>query len=161
MIRRSTCLLQIYKPKAFPRFQQSIHLFSEKSSSKSIVLKDANASLVNPWKEVKDPKGSQLVYYWNPVTNQTTAVGALKPQHWVEVQDPNGTSLTYWWNPETNQTTALGEPNPLEVTPVQYQQVRPFGPSQGHTTLGSSMKSYFYWGVGMTLAFTAVRLVIG
>eukprot|EP01040_Poterioochromonas_malhamensis_P011921 gene11921-13007_t len=132
---------------------------TQKPANKSIVLKDTNVSIQSPWQEVKDPKGSQLVYYWNASTNQTTALGAPKPQHWVEVQDPNGTSLTYWWNPETNQTTALGEANPSDLAQLQQyqQQHRPFGPSQGTTTLGSAMKSYFLWGVGMTFAFTLVR----
>lgn len=31
----------------------------------------------NPWEAVVDPKGSGLVYYWNPQTNETTTLGNL------------------------------------------------------------------------------------
>jgi len=31
------------------------------------------------WIEKKDPAGSSLTYWWNPETNQTTSLGAPKP----------------------------------------------------------------------------------
>lgn len=31
------------------------------------------------WQEVKDPNGSGQTYFWNPESNQTTALGAPKP----------------------------------------------------------------------------------
>lgn len=34
--------------------------------------------LSDPWTEVKDPASGQI-YYWNKVTNETTALGAPKP----------------------------------------------------------------------------------
>ena len=36
------------------------------------------AASADPWTEVKDPTSGQI-YYWNRVTNETTALGAPKP----------------------------------------------------------------------------------
>ena len=80
-----------------------------------MTLVDKNTSiekLENPWVEEKDPKGpqfflskypnrilhllssiniwiglgSQLTYWWNKDTNETTTLGAPKPGHWIEVR---------------------------------------------------------------------------
>jgi len=68
------------------------------------------------WIEVKDPQGSQLTYWWNTETHETTALGSPRPYHWVAVRDPSvppsAPAMIYWWNPETNETTALGSPRP-------------------------------------------------
>lgn len=122
----------------------------------------------SPWVAVQDPKGSPLSYYWNKDTNETTALGAPKPQFWAEVKDPNGSELTYWWNPDTDETTALGAPKPMSTAAMQqyqqqqlqipynnqYQQQFQSPPPQ---TFGSTIKTYFALGLGMSLAIAAVQ----
>ena len=82
-----------------------------------------------------------------------------KPEHWIEVKSDEG---LYWWNPETEETTALGAPRPpifrqsLQNSSNYSNQFNP--PPQ---TLGSSMKTYFFLGIGMTAGITLVRLAIG
>jgi hypothetical protein len=120
--------------------------------SNSLVLKDQNTKVANPWVETKDPKGSGLIYYWNPNTNETTALGAPKPRNWVEVEDPNGSALTYWWDPETNQTTALGAPRPSD-----FQQLANYQPPpQTIYVAEPSLKTYFFLGAGLTLGISLV-----
>ncbi len=140
--------------------------FSVKSSSSLVDLNPKPATLStikNPWVEQKDPNGSALTYFWNTETNETTPLGSTKPRNWIEVKDPNGSELTYWWDPEAHETTALGAPKPnyLAVLSNGGQLQRPFdfqnNPPQ---TLGSSMKSMFWWGVGMSFAFAAVNAVL-
>lgn len=144
--------------------------FSLKSSNSLVDLTSKPVSLStvkNPWVEQKDPNGSGLTYFWNTETNETTPLGSTKPKHWVEVKDPNGSELTYWWDPEAHETTALGAPKPSHLATTTttsgavYQ--RPFGVQNNEPpqTLGGSMKTMFYWGIGMTFAFAAVRAVIG
>ena len=135
----------------------------------------------SPWKKQSDPKGSGLAYYWNVETNETTALGAIKPQHWVEVSDPNGTSTTYWWNPETDETTALGERRPNSTANRgsitiggHPHQIKPFigndsldlyRQQQQHQlpppTFAKSMLIYATFGAGMTFAIVAVRAILG
>jgi hypothetical protein len=133
--------------------------FSAGGDGKSIVLKDQSLPVKSPWQEVKDPKGTALTYYWNPQSNQTTALGAPRPQYWVEVEDPKGSHLTYW-NPETNQTTALGVPMPSELS-IPYQPLPPPFAVPPTRTLGGAMKLYFGLGVGMTLGMIAIRALLG
>jgi hypothetical protein len=63
------------------------------------------------WTAVQDKTGG--IYYWNPKTNETTAVGAPKPgtSSWIPVQDKE-TGGIYYWNPSTNETTVVGAPDP-------------------------------------------------
>jgi hypothetical protein len=112
----------------------------------------------NPWKQQTDPKGSGLVYWWNPETNETTHLGSLRPRHWVEVQDPVGSSLTYWWDPDTNETTSLGAPRPHHLQPDQSQQ--PFQPTQP-MSFGGHMIHMMGVGFGVTMGFIVIRLVFG
>lgn len=136
--------------------------------AKSLVLQDNTKKVLSPWKQKADPQGSQLTYFWNTETNETTALGSTKPFHWVEVRDPAGSSLTYWWNIDNNQTTALGAPRPgmydSTALVIPQQQATPFGymNQQGPPqTLGQSMKMYFAMGIGMSLAIGAVRALLG
>eukprot|EP01031_Cornospumella_fuschlensis_P024352 gene24352-29436_t len=150
-------------------------LLAARSSPKFLAV-SGNRETTSPWVERLDPAGSGRKYYWNKNTNETTHLGAPKPIHWVEVQDPQGSPLTYWWDPETNSTTALGE-----AKPSIYREITAHSPSQGLTSyqpatppapynprlagdqpvsLGQSMKSYFLWGVGMSLAFGVVGALL-
>jgi hypothetical protein len=132
------------------------------SSNKSLVLRDTKQTVISPWVEQRDPAGSALTYYWNKETNETTPLGSSKPLHWVEVADPAGSELTYWWNPETNSTTALGASRPpsslaayqqeQQLQAFQQQQMA-YGPPQ---SLGSSMKTYFIMGIGMTMGISLI-----
>lgn len=130
---------------------------------------DIRKNAKNPWTAVKDPNGSSSVYYWNKDTNETTALGAPKPQHWVEVSDPNGSSRTYWWNPDTDETTALGAPKPTQIAALQTLQGNQMQVPQNNNfqyqqlppqSLGSSMKTYFALGVGMSLAFALISAIL-
>ncbi len=137
------------------------------NNNKALALKDTKQKVISPWIQKPDPKGSQMTYFWNTETNETTALGSPKPNHWVEVQDPAGSELTYWWNVDNNRTTALGVPRPDIYDPtglaVYNQQARtPFGYAHEQPqTLGQSMKMYFGLGVGMTVAFGLVRAILG
>lgn len=111
----------------------------------------------SPWREVKDPQGSALTYWWNEETNETTALGAPRPSHWVEVSDPNGSGLTYWWDKESNVTTALGSPRPHgSVVPGQQQMLQP-----RPVSFGSAMKQMVALGFGVSMAMIMVRALIG
>jgi len=111
----------------------------------------------NPWKKIKD-KETGLAYYWNQDTDETTSPGAARPRHWVQVRDKD-TSGVYYWCPETDETTAIGEPRPSYDDDLARQQsYLNAGPPQ---TFGGSMKSMFLWGFGMSLAFGAVRVMLG
>ena len=141
------------------RYQNKVQF----SLKRALVVKKVGAVPVeatkSPWVETKDPNGSNLTYYWNTETNETTPLGSTKPNHWIEVKSDEG---LYWWNPETEETTALGAPRPplfgqiLQSSSNNYNQLNP--PPQ---TLGSSMKTYFLLGIGMTAGITLVRLAIG
>lgn len=112
-------------------------------------------SIISPWKEVKDPQGSNLSYYWNTITNETTPLGSVKPLHWVEVQsDPKISNLTYWWNPETNMTTPVGAPKPL-MNNIQNNTINI------EPTTGGMIKSYFILGASVALGSIFIRLLFG
>lgn len=110
-------------------------------------------SVNNPWQQARDPQGQ--IYWWNPITNETTPVGSIKPAHWVEVSDPNGTSKTYWWNPETNQTTQLGAPRPPSI-PILFQEVEFEKPSLGKVLVRSAVI-----GGGLTLGLMLAMSIFG
>ena len=50
--------------------------FSGNNYKNNSITTSTTPSITNPWKAVVDPKGSGLVYYWNPQTNETTALGS-------------------------------------------------------------------------------------
>ncbi len=158
----------LYFPKTGRTAEIAIAPLSTRANK--LMLRDEKQSLKNPWNPVQDPKGSGLVYYWNKETNETTALGAPRPQHWVEVNDPNGSDKTYWWNPDTNQTTPLGASKPgantslvnvPESSNAQVQPYQAFQQMQQPMTLGKSMRMYFVLGFGMTLGMIAVRVLLG
>jgi hypothetical protein len=119
-------------------------------------------SIVNPWKPVKDKK-TGLMYYWNPETKETTAVGARKPEHWVELPDPSGkTSLTYWWNPETQETTALGVLKPTSNRVITLKSggnilTDPRPPM----TFGRQLVQGAAIGFAFTCSFLVIRVLFG
>ncbi len=131
-------------------------------NKKALVLKDRKQAVISPWVACPDPAGSQMMYYWNQETNETTPVGSSKPLNWVEVEDPAGSEKTYWWNPETNSTTALGEPRPpSSLTAYQQQKTMEYYRQQQMTygqptTLGGAMKTYFMLGIGLTMGMAMV-----
>ena len=116
----------------------------------------------NPWEVVKNEEG---IYYWNKHTNETTPVGAGRPEHWVERSDPSGqTQLTYWWNPDTDATTALGTMNPNVGN--SNLQTRNFNQSASNNnpmsnqptqSLGSSLKTYAIMGGAMAVGSMLIR----
>ena len=110
----------------------------------------------NPWTEVPDPKGSNLTYWWNKETNETTSVGEPRPHYWIEQKDPSGSNLTYWWNPETNETTALGASRP------SHSHIQPLHePSSSSYSFGGMMLQGLTMGAGVSLAFVFVRFLFG
>jgi hypothetical protein len=139
------------------------HLSSRKNK---IVLKsslDTLSVVKSPWKELPDPNGSHLTYFWNKETNEATQLGAVKPKNWLQVKDPNGSELLYWWDPESDETTALGTAKPHWNGSIQQQQPpNPFPVrNEAPMTFGRSMKVYFTLGVGMTLGMCVVRMIFG
>eukprot|EP00603_Paraphysomonas_imperforata_P009226 CAMPEP_0114422854 /NCGR_PEP_ID=MMETSP0103-20121206/5835_1 /TAXON_ID=37642 ORGANISM="Paraphysomonas imperforata, Strain PA2" /NCGR_SAMPLE_ID=MMETSP0103 /ASSEMBLY_ACC=CAM_ASM_000201 /LENGTH=128 /DNA_ID=CAMNT_0001591473 /DNA_START=275 /DNA_END=661 /DNA_ORIENTATION=- len=117
-------------------------------------------SLESPWVEEKDPKGSEMTYWWNKETNETTSLGAPKPGHWVEVRDPAGSQLTYWWDKDSNATTALGSPRPHHMMPAVTPATGPLRDAQP-TSFGGAMVQMMAVGFGMSLAMIGIRAVIG
>ena len=117
----------------------------------------------NNRKELKDPKGSNLTYYWNTETNETTPLGAAKPRHWIQIYD-NNNNLSYWWDPESNETTALGAPKPIDT-------IHNIGNISSHSnynnndnsksSFGSMIVTYMTLGIGMTVGMTLVRVILG
>ena len=144
----------------------SFRRLSDQMDNKRLVLpKQINAisgtTFKSKWKEQRDPKGSDLTYYWNTETNETTALGASKPVTWIEVQDPNGSNATYWWAPEIGQTTALGAPQPPTVPkytiPSLFNRSNNSniqGQGQQPVPLASSMFAYFAIGGALTIGIT-------
>ena len=150
------------------------------STSKQTELVSREASkltsldITNPWQRVQD-KSSQQYYYWNSTTNETTAVGAPRPQFWVELKDPSGdTEATYWWNPETKQTTPLGSSCPQQAnnmippSSIQYgsTQVNGLGrqsgtDSQSAPSMGKQLVQTAVLGFVFTTVFVLIRSVIG
>ena len=57
------------------------------------------AAASDPWQEVKDPNSGQT-YWWNEQTNETTAVGALKPSAdpWQEARCATTGQVSYSFN---------------------------------------------------------------
>lgn len=95
---------------SFSRHQISKIWFSSQSNEKDIPKDE--------WIAVPGPKDTNLIYYWNPKTNETTPLGSPKPRNWVEVKGPEGSGKSYWWDPETNDTTPLGAPKPSLYEPL-------------------------------------------
>lgn len=136
----------------------------------------------NPWKEQKDPNGSNMTYFWNSSTNEVTPLGSPRPRHWVSVED-KATGGRYWWDPESNETTAINAPKPPLVsvrpnTSVTFPQPMPPSVSASpqsrapapqqmpppfpiSSSPAPSFASYFWWGAGLTTAMVAVRTVLG
>lgn len=159
----------------------SVRLFATiKGRSTAVALKSNHTDSINPWKEQKDPGGSDLIYYWNTETNETTQLGASKPSHWIRVIDPNGSGQYYWWNPESDETTPLGFSKPANSSSVSVNStnyVKPFGqlvnttnsniqnyqsaPQNQPESFGKSMVTYMSLGVGVTLGMMVVRVILG
>jgi hypothetical protein len=112
--------------------------------------------VANPWKEVKDPNGSNLTYWWNTETQQTTALGQPRPAHWVEVYDQDS-KLSYWWNPETNQTTALGAINPNSSNNFILMQPH----QQMPTSPGNYLLRLVALGFSLSFSMILVRVMFG
>ena len=70
---------------------------------------------------------------------------------WKAVQDNAG---VYWWNPRTNQTTAVGAPRPGTGLPAVAASSPP-------GSIARTVVELMSWGAGVTLAFAAVRAVLG
>ena len=127
---------------------------------KEIVVKNKpneGSRAINPWQVAKDPNGSDITYWWNPETNESTALGAPKPQHWVEVKDPNGSNLTYWWNVDTGETTQLGSPNPNQ----QFHSKLILRSNEAPVSFGKHMINMAALGFGMSFAIIIVRGIMG
>jgi hypothetical protein len=62
------------------------------------------------WDSVLD-KASGGTYYWCQLTDETTHVGAPKPNAWALVEQ-EGTKDTYYWCEATNEVTAVGAERP-------------------------------------------------
>ena len=58
------------------RLRYSSRRLSVNNYKNNSITTSTTASITNPWKAVVDPKGSGLIYYWNPQTNETTALGS-------------------------------------------------------------------------------------
>ena len=101
----------------------------------------------HPWLEVKGDGG---IYYWNKATNETTAVGAVRPDPWVPVITKQG---IYYHNLATNQTTALGAPLPPRYGIQQYQPQQ----QQQPMTLGRSIMTFLTLGFGMSIGIAMVN----
>uniref|UniRef100_A0A7S4T1D2 Uncharacterized protein n=1 Tax=Alexandrium monilatum TaxID=311494 RepID=A0A7S4T1D2_9DINO len=52
---------------------------SASSRGASAGSRSATGAEESPWVEVKDPAGSGRTYWWNRTTNQTTPLGAARP----------------------------------------------------------------------------------
>ena len=104
----------------------------------------------HPWVEVK---GADGIYYWNKTTNETTAIGAARPDPWVKVITKQG---VYYHNLATNQTTSLGAPLPPRYEIQQYQQ--PFRQQQP-MTLGRSIITFATLGFGMSIGIAMVNSI--
>jgi hypothetical protein len=101
------------------------------------------------WELVSSPQGE----YWHcPQTDETTAVGEEEPLAWHEVEcDETGGS--YYWCEETGETTAVGEPRP------RHEMVSSEGASGNGGGLG--LGQMVAMGAGMSIAFGAVRAILG
>ncbi len=148
-------MLRVWKNSARNRFVQRAVFSSEKKSHPSIQenqLASTAQSIENPWKEVKD-KSSGGKYYWNTRTNETTPIGAERPEHWIELDDPSGKSdLTYWWNPESKKTTSLGHQKPGSISSI--------APAPQYGTLQQQQPSGIMQCVVLGFSFTAAFLII-
>jgi len=137
----------------------TFRMSSTSSSSSQPIAVNTSAPVskaVQTWVQVTD-KETGGTYWWCELTNETTSVGALKPQAWEEVLD-QATDQTYWWCKETNQTTAIGSPRPTWAALQQQQHQDPF-PMQRQQSSGLGLGSYFAWGIGIAVAFTVVGAI--
>lgn len=122
-------------------------------SEMQAMLVNSQDSTTNPWKQAQDPQGSGQIYWYHPVSGESTPLGSPRPYHWVEVKDPSGSSLTYWWSPESNETTAIGAPKPPSLPMQQQQQQVVYGQPM---TFGKILTHNLFMGFSMSLAFMMV-----
>ena len=149
LIIRRKLLLQLKSSK----FRRYFSNRSNKSNTTSALIQREDYAPTSipehPWSEVKTADGQ--IYYWNKSTNETTPVGAAKPDPWVSIRTKQG---TYYHNLATNQTTALGSPLPPRyggIQEYQYQQLQP------PVTLGRSIMTYATLGFGMSIGIALIN----
>lgn len=134
---------------------------SKSSKTLQVINRNKEVSTISsPWVEVPDPKGSNLRYWWNKETNETSALGEIKPEFWIEQQDPAGSNLTYWWNPETNETTALGAADPSRKRSALSNGSSFLRDSQP-ASFGGMIVHSMVLGFGFSFAIIMVRMMIG
>ena len=120
---------------------------SNRNTTTALVERQDYSDQDHPWLEVKTTNG---IYYWNKATNETTAVGAARPDPWVPVIKKQG---VYYHNLATNQTTALGAPLPARYGIQQYQPQQ----QQQPMTLGRSIMTFATLGFGMSIGIAMVN----
>lgn len=130
---------------------------SSKISNLSTNIPSRSALTKNPWIKLKDPDGSGLIYYWNPLTNETTWLGSPKPQHWIEVVDKES-ALSYWWNVDTDETTLLDSAKPSPFPHLNmYAQLR--AEEEQQYMMVGTMGAYFLIGISLSFGAVLVRQI--
>jgi len=121
-------------------------VFKQRMLSRAAALarRRALASLV----DTPSSRGLALVRRRRPEPSNGAVVPA---DEWKAVQDNAG---VYWWNPRTNQTTAVGAPRPGTGLPAVAASSPP-------GSVARTVVELMSWGAGVTLAFAAVRAVLG